>query len=480
MRLLESYSNAEIYGRPGEIPLYNLQTPPLDKTGFKVKEKVREIAIMQIDIDPSLIPDVKKRNRIFKGEILKILIEKFPELDDISMDNISDLVVQEMVGYGMINPLLADDLLEEIMVVGANAPVYVYHKKHGACETNVIFNTANEIENISAKIARDVQRRVDRSSPILDARLPDGSRVNITIPPIALDGISLTIRKFNKDPITIIDLINYGTITSELASFLWILIDGLGYAPSNLLVVGGTASGKTSSLNALLAFVPKMERIITIEDTAELYLRHKNKVRLETRPPNIEGKGEITMDDLLKNSLRLRPDRIIVGEVRGPEARTMFTAMNTGHDGSLGTLHANSAHDVLIRLTNPPMEVPETMVPALDLVVMQEKFFDRKRGVIRRVSEVAELTIGESGGIQENSVYRWNPATDKIVTTGIPSRTQFKLEAAAKMMGTTFKAELEKRTKFLDNLVSEGIRSFDEIQTRVHEFNAKDSRRKSK
>ncbi len=470
MKLLDSYKGIEIYERAGEIPLYNLLTPPLDRNGFIVKENVKEMAIMQIDIDPSLILDVKKRNRIFKEEILRILIEKFPELSNSQMETISNMIVEEMVGYGRINSLLEDELLEEIMVVGSNYPVYVYHKKYGACETNVVFNSASEIENIAEKIARDVQRRVDRSSPILDARLPDGSRVNITIPPISLDGVSLTVRKFNKDPISVIDLIKFGTITPELAAFLWICIDGLGFNPSNMIIAGGTASGKTATLNALLVFVPKIERLITIEDTAELYLQHKNKVRLETRPPNIEGKGEITMDDLLKNALRMRPDRIVVGEVRGPEAQTLFAAMNTGHEGSMGTLHANSAHDVLIRLTSPPMEVPETMVPALDLVVMQEKYFDRKKGVIRRVSEVSELTIGESGGIQENSVFKWNPNSDKIKPTGIPSRTQFKLEVGAKMIGTDFKTELEKRTRFLEDLVSEGIRSFDDIQSRVSDF----------
>jgi flagellar protein FlaI len=470
MKLLESYNNTEVYERPGEIPLYNLLTPPLDRGDFVVKEDIRERAIMQIDIDPSLILDVNKRNKIFKEEILKILIDRFPEISDKKMDIISGMVVEEMVGYGRINSLLNDENLEEIMIVGADNPVYVYHKKYGACETNVVFNSTSEIENIAEKIARDVQRRIDRSSPILDARLPDGSRVNITIPPISLDGVSLTIRKFNSDPISIVDLMNFGTVSSDLAAFLWICIDGLGFSPNNLIIAGGTASGKTATLNALLVFVPKMERIITIEDTAELYVQHNNKVRLETRPPNVEDRGEIRMDELLKNALRMRPDRIIVGEVRGPEAKTLFTAMNTGHDGSMGTVHANTAHDVLIRLTSPPMDVPLTMIPALDLVVMQQKHFDRKTGIRRRVSEVSELTIGESGGIQENSVFSWNPNTDKITTTGIPSRTQFKLEGAAKNLGTDFKTELESRKVFLENLVSEGIRKFDEIQTRINDY----------
>ncbi len=470
MKLLESYDNTEIYERPGDIPLYNLLSPPMSRDDYLIKENVRERAIMQIDIDPSLILDVNKRNRIFQEEILKILLEGFPELSDSKIDSIAKMIVEEMVGYGRLNPLLEDEYLEEIMVMGANSPVYVYHKKFSACETNVVFNSSTEVENIAEKIARDVQRRIDRSSPILDARLPDGSRVNITIPPISLDGVSVTIRKFNRDPISIIDLINYGTISTHLAAFIWICIDGLGFSPNNIIVAGGTASGKTATLNALMVFVPKMERIITIEDTAELYLQHKNKVRLETRPPNIEGRGEVQMDELLKNALRMRPDRIIVGEVRGPEASTLFTAMNTGHDGSMGTLHANTAHDVLIRLTSPPMNVPDSMIPALDLVIMQQKHFDRTRGIIRRVSEVSELTIGEAGGIQENSVFTWNPKTDKILATGIPSRTQFKLEGAAKNLGTDFTSELVSRREFLEGLIAENVRRFDEIQSRVSEY----------
>ncbi len=470
MKLLDSYKHSEVYERPGEIPLYKLLTPILNKDEYQIKEKVREMAIMQIDIDPSLIPDVGKRNRIFKEEIMKIIVTRFPKLVDAKIGLISDLIVEEMVGYGKLKYLLEDDNLEEVMVVGAAYPVFVYHKKHGACETNVEFNSSEEVAHIAEKIARDMQRRIDRNSPLLDARLPDGSRVNITLPPISLDGISLTIRKFNRDPITIIDLISYGTFSSDLAAFLWICIDGMGLSPSNILIAGGTASGKTATLNALLAFAPKTDRIVSIEDTAELYMEHKNKVRMETRPPNVEGKGEISMDDLLKNALRMRPDRIIVGEVRGVEARTLFTAMNTGHAGSLGTVHANSAHDAIIRLTNPPMSVPETMVPALDLILMQQKYFDRKNGVIRRISEMSELLIGETGGIQENSVYRWNSNTDKIKSTGIPSRTQFKLEEAARLLNTDFKTELTNRKSFLEDLLAEGIRSFGEVQTRINEY----------
>lgn len=221
------------------------------------------------------------------------------------------------------------------MVIGTNRPVYVWHRRFNMCKTNVIFDSDRDILNIIERIAREVGRRIDQQSPLLDARLPDGSRVNATIPPISLDGPTITIRKFKRDPLTIIDLIKYGTMSSEVAAFLWVLVDGLGVKPANVLVAGGTGSGKTTTLNSLGMFIPPSERVISIEDTAELQLPVEHWVRLETRPPNLEGKGEVTMDDLVRNTLRMRPDRIIVGEVRGPEARTMFTAMNTGHNGAL-------------------------------------------------------------------------------------------------------------------------------------------------
>ncbi|AMM53862.1 ATPase, T2SS/T4P/T4SS family [Pyrococcus kukulkanii] len=336
VKVLDVYGNIRVLRVKGEaVPIYEINLPKLSKEEEKLLKMVRDRAIVEIQIDPETIPNFEERRRVFMREVRKMIKEMAPTLSEGRVELLAELVVQNMIGYGKLDPLVRDDNLEEIMVIGTNKPVYVWHRRFGMCKTNIVFENEREILNIIERIAREVGRRIDQQNPLLDARLPDGSRVNATLPPISLDGPTLTIRKFKKDPLTIIDLIKYGTLNSEVAAFLWLLVDGLGVKPANILVAGGTGSGKTTTLNSLAMFIPPSERVISIEDTAELQLPIEHWVRLETRPPNVEGKGEITMDDLVKNTLRMRPDRIIVGEVRGPEARTMFTAMNTGHNGAL-------------------------------------------------------------------------------------------------------------------------------------------------
>ncbi|AFK22680.1 ATPase, T2SS/T4P/T4SS family [Pyrococcus sp. ST04] len=336
VKVLDVYGNVRILKVKGEaVPIYEINLPKLSKEEEKLLKMVRDRAIVEIQIDPESIPNYEERRRVFMREVRKMVKEMAPTLSEGRVELLAELIVQNMIGYGKLDPLVRDDNLEEIMVIGLYKPVYVWHRRFGMCKTNISFSNEREILNIIERIAREVGRRIDQQNPLLDARLPDGSRVNATLPPISLDGPTLTIRKFKKDPLTIIDLIKYGTMNSEVAAFLWLLVDGLGVKPANILVAGGTGSGKTTTLNSLAMFIPPSERVISIEDTAELQLPIEHWVRLETRPPNVEGKGEITMDDLVKNTLRMRPDRIIVGEVRGPEARTMFTAMNTGHDGAL-------------------------------------------------------------------------------------------------------------------------------------------------
>lgn len=307
------------------------------------------------------------------------------------LDNLARKLFQDLVGYGEIDPLIRDDNLEEIMVIGIDKPVFVYHREYGMMKTNILFKDAGEVMNLIDSIARQINRRIDQESPILDGRLPDGSRVNATIPPISADGPSMTIRKFKRDPLTIIDLINSKTISVELAAFFWLCFDGLGVKSANAIISGGTSSGKTTTLNALSSFINPKERIITIEDTLELQIPHEHVIRMETRPPNVENRGELTMNDLVKNSLRQRPDRIIVGEVRGSEAITLFTALNTGHSG-FGTLHSNDARETITRLTNAPMSVPNIMISAIDFIIMQNRIY-RSDGVsFRRISEVAEVS----------------------------------------------------------------------------------------
>lgn len=380
------------------------------------------------------------------------------------LDNLARKLFQDLVGYGEIDPLIRDDNLEEIMVIGIDKPVFVYHREYGMMKTNILFKDAGEVMNLIDSIARQINRRIDQESPILDGRLPDGSRVNSTIPPISADGPSMTIRKFKRDPLTIIDLINSKTISVELAAFFWLCFDGLGVKSANAIISGGTSSGKTTTLNALSSFINPKERIITIEDTLELQIPHEHVIRMETRPPNVENRGELTMNDLVKNSLRQRPDRIIVGEVRGSEAITLFTALNTGHSG-FGTLHSNDARETITRLTNAPMSVPNIMISAIDFIIMQNRIY-RSDGVsFRRISEVAEVSGIEEGVIQLNKIFEWDPQSDTIKNVGITSKT---LTEIANVSGNSLNSlydEIKNREIVLQHMVDQNIRSIRDVST---------------
>ncbi len=470
-QVLDAYGNVRILKVKGEpVPIYEIKIPKLTPEEEEILKRVREKAITEIQVDPTAIADPEERRRIFMNAVRRMIKEAAPTFSEGRVEILTNIIVQGMIGYERLDPLVRDDNLEEIMVIGTKRPVYVWHRRFNMCKTNITFSTDREILNIIERIARQVGRRIDQQSPLLDARLPDGSRVNATIPPISLDGPTITIRKFKKDPLTIIDLIKYGTMNTDIAAFLWILVDGLGVKPANVLVSGGTGSGKTTTLNSLSLFIPPSERVITIEDTAELQLSVEHWIRLETRPPNIEGKGEVTMDDLVKNTLRMRPDRIIVGEVRGPEARTMFTAMNTGHDGCMGTIHANSSRETITRLESPPMNVPRIMIPALDIILMQVRFHSRKKGTIRRITEIAEVAGIEGEHVQLNKLYKYDPAKDELIPTGVPSRVLNTLAHHTGLSIRELELEREKRKVILEWMVEKGIRSIQEVGYYIRQF----------
>lgn len=396
---------------------------------------------------------------------LSLRFSGIPQDYDISneyLDRLSHNFLRDLTGYGEIDPLIQDDELEEIMIIGTKKPVFVYHRKYGMMKTNLVFDQEQGIRDLIDAIARQINRRIDQESPILDGRLMDGSRINATIPPVSPDGPSLTIRKFRQDPLTIIDLINSKTISLDLAGFFWLCIDGLGVKSANAIISGGTSSGKTTTLNALSAFINPNERIITIEDTLELQIPHEHVIRMETRPANVEGKGELTMNDLVKNSLRQRPDRIIVGEVRADEAITLFTALNTGHSG-FGTLHSNDARETITRLTNEPMSVPEIMIQAIDFIIMQNRIYTPSGVSFRRISEVAEVVGMEEGTVQLNKIFQWNPERDTIDNISITSNT---LQQIGKLSGKSIpelKSEIENRKIVLRHMINQNIRSVEGV-----------------
>ena len=472
-KVVDSYGQTEIVSIEGKVlPMYRLKLPELTKQELKLLETAKEKAIEEVSIDLDKISDPVEHRRILMREVLKILESeaKGMYLSSGRLNHLGEAAVRDMIGYGQLDSIIADDQLEDILVTAVGKPVYVYHRKYGMCATNVVFESEESIKYLIDKMARVVGRRIDQQTPLLDARLPDGSRVNATIPPVSLDGPTISIRKFRKDPLTVIDILNLGTLSTDVAAFLWLVVDGFGIKPANILFAGGTGCGKTTMLNAAITFVPERERILSIEDTAELQLSHKHWVRFETRPPNVEGRGEITMNDLVKNALRMRPDRMIVGEVRGPEAQTMFTAMNTGHDGCCGTLHSNSAVETISRLTEPPMAVAPIMIPALDIIVMQQRIYHRQKGQIRRVTEVSEVTGLEGGKPQLSRIFKWNPRTDVIEPTGVPSKIKRTIAEFSGTSGNDIEIELEKRAAVLEWMRHQGMRNIFEVGGVIQEY----------
>jgi len=389
------------------------------------------------------------RNEMAHDEIRQmvrsLLAQEAEPLTHDERVRLTNEIIDEVLGLGPIEPLVRDPLVTEVMV---NHPKQVYIERFGKLEKTMIqFKDDRHVIRIIEKIVTPVGRRIDEAQPYVDARLPDGSRVNATIPPLALNGPCLTIRKFSRDPYTIDDLIRFGTLTPDLAEFLQACVQ----ARLNILITGGSGTGKTTTLNVLSTFIPEDERIITIEDAAELQLKQEHWVRLETRPPNIEGKGQVTQRDLVRNALRMRPDRIIVGEVRGGEALDMLQAMNTGHEGSMTTAHANAPRDGLARVETmvlmagmdlPSRAIREQMASALHLVVHISRFRDGTR----KITRVAEITGMEGNTITMQDIFAYRQegvdkqgtVTGHHAATGIRPRFFERFE----VMGVTLRPEI--------------------------------------
>lgn len=337
---------------------------------------------------------------------LRVMGESPNVLPPPQQQRIISEMIDEVLGLGPIEPLLKDDSISEIMI---NGPHHIYVETKGKLvQTHVQFRDDVQLMNIIERIVAPIGRRIDKASPLVDARLPDGSRVNIIIPPLSLTGPVVTIRKFFRDALTIKDLIQFGTLSPQMAEFLEACVKGR----LNILISGGTGSGKTTTLNVLSSFIPETERIITIEDSAELQLKQRHLITLETRPSNIEGQGQVSMRDLVKNALRMRPDRIVVGEVRSGEALDMLQAMNTGHDGSITTAHSNGPRDTLSRLETmvlmagydlPIRAIREQIASAVDIIIHQTRMKDGSR----RITHIAEVQGMEGDIITMQDIFRF-------------------------------------------------------------------------
>jgi len=406
------------------------------KDAFRdLKERIQDKLIAELDpgMDISRTDEVRHSIQDLFDQILQ---QENIILSRTERERLFEGIVAEILGFGPIEVLLSDESVSEIMV---NGPDKVFVERKGKLTlTNVTFESNEHVMKVIDRIVSPLGRRIDESSPYVDARLPDGSRVNAIVPPLALNGPTLTIRKFEKDPLTIEDLVRFGSMSSETAEFLKACVR----SRLNIIVSGGTGSGKTTLLNVLSSFIPGDERIITVENAAELQLRQEHVVTLESRPPNIEGKGEVTIQDLVINTLRMRPDRVVVGECRGGETLDMLQAMNTGHDGSLTTAHANTPRDMLSRLETmclmsgmdlPVRAIREQIASAVDLIIQQQRLRDGSRRVIN-ITEVqgmegdvivmSDIFAFEQQGIEDEKII------GRLKPTGIRPKFYERIEAA--------------------------------------------------
>jgi len=436
---------------PGQQPPKTPETGPLTQSVAPARDTNRDVRIkLQTKIinnlDPRLdLSDAKAVRASIEEMFNKFLDEEGAVITRVERQKMLEAILDEILGFGPIQPLLNDDTITEVMV---NGPFRVYCERKGKLVlTDTTFQNDEHVMRIIERIIAPIGRRVDESKPYEDARLPDGSRVNIIIPPLALNGPVVTIRKFPKYRISVDDYIKFGTATPEMMEFMRACVE----ARLNIFISGGTGSGKTTLLNIMSGFIPEDERIVTIEDAAELRLVQDHVVRLESRAANIEGKGAVTIMDLVKNSLRMRPERIVVGEVRGGEALSMLQAMNTGHDGSLSTGHANSPRDILARLETmclmagvdlPARAIREQIASALDLIIQISRLKDGSRK-ITNITEVQGME-GETIVLQDVFVFEQTGYVDgkvqgRLRPTGIRPKFSEKFEAAGiKLPQNTF------------------------------------------
>jgi flagellar protein FlaI len=445
-------------------PVYILMIPVLGPYTKVFMDYVRDELARIITVQSEEISDVRKFGEVrdkFYNAALSRLGEELPGVDEGSKKLLAGILLNRMYGLGDIEILMSDDWLEEVAVNGSSEPISVYHRKFGWMKTNLHLESEEDIYNYASQIGRKAGREISLLAPILDAHLPTGDRANATLFPISSSGNTITIRRFSRNPWTLVDFINekMNTMSEEMAAFLWLCMQ----YEINMLVVGGTASGKTSTLNTLCALIPPSNRTVTIEDTRELalprYLKW-NWVPLTTRNPNPEGRGEVRMLDLMMTSLRMRPDRIVVGEIRRRrEAEVLFEAMHTGH-AVYSTMHADTASQVLRRLTHPPIELPLTELESLQLIVVQYR--DRRKE-IRRVYEISELVVSSVEAVTLNTLFKWKPRTDSFEKVNESSRVLEDLNLHTGMSSEEIKKDIGEKMRVLDWMKKSGIRSIDEV-----------------
>jgi flagellar protein FlaI len=448
---------------------YNISVPDISPTTRVVLNNVKTRLVENVQIEAREILDSRLFSELrekFRQDAEKALGEELPTLKKEEKEMLSSIVVDEMIGLGQLQLFLADDNLEEIVVNSAKEPVWAYSKKHGWLKSNITLETEEAIQNLSSRIARLVSREITSAEPLLDAHLISGDRVNATLFPISTAGNTITIRRFSRTPWTIVHLMDpkIKTLQKDVAAFLWMAFE---YELSTL-VAGGTASGKTTLLNSLMPFMPPNHRVISIEDTRELNLpSFLHWVPMNTRPPNPRGEGGVSMLDLMENSLRMRPDRIVVGEVRRKrEAEVIFEAMHTGHS-VYGTFHAERAYQVVKRLTNPPINIPKTVLESLHLVAVQYR--NRRTGA-RRTLEIGEILSTEGDEPEVNILYKWDAKTDKVQQVNKSVRVMDEISMHTGFSGSEIKKEMKAKETVLDWLRDKDIKDVESVGKVVSEY----------
>ncbi len=471
-KILDSYAfvnedikvNVKIISKSDFVPHYELTIYDIAiGTKLMLETKLRAELVSDVKLDITEILDPKKY-QVVKSKFLasadKILKRNFPDLNENAKRVLSAYLVQNTLGLGDIENLIADETLEEIVINNSREPIWIFHKKYGWCKTNIKIKNEELIYDYASTIGRKIGRQINVLNPMLDAHLPNGDRVNATLFPISNFGNTLTIRKFSRNPWSIIKMIENKMISSELASLIWVCVQN----ELSLLISGGTGSGKTSFLNALAALIPANQRVISIEDTRELTLpEFLHWVPMVTREPNPEGKGEVTMLDLMVNALRQRPDRIIVGEVRRQrEAEILFEAMHTGHS-VYATLHADNSEQTISRLTNPPINVPKEMLDALAGILVT---FRHRRFGIRRVLEFSEV---EAGG-KLNNIYKWDVKKDILKGVNKLEKIESLLELYAGLSPKEIAEDVSEKMDILDWMVNNKYSSVNEVGEIVSKY----------
>ncbi|MFH1106792.1 MAG: type II/IV secretion system ATPase subunit [Candidatus Micrarchaeota archaeon] len=443
------------------INIYELEYPRFNEATLAVLRRLKERIIDSVDVRVTDMlskgDDAEIRGK-FAKKAREILKKEIPGANEEDQNFLVGRLLQEMLGLGDLELLLADAQLEEVIVNSAKEPVWVYHRKFGWLKTNISVTTEEQIQNFSDIIGRKIGRQITTLNPLMDANLLSGNRVNCVLMPVASKGNSIVVRKFRADPWTIVNLIDpqARTLTSEVAALLWLCVQ----YEMNIIIGGGTGSGKTSFLNSILLFTPPNQRVVSIEDTRELALPDfLHWTPMVTRQPNSEGKGEVSMLDLMVNSLRMRPDRIVLGETRRQrEAEVLFEAMHTGH-AVFSTFHAEDVFQLKNRFTHPPLNIPELLLSAVNLVVIQ---YRQRRSGFRRTFEIAEL-IEEEDKVTINVLYRWNPQTDDLEKVGESVKLYQTLSLYTGMAPKEINAELAARRKVLDYLVKHGVSSVNDV-----------------